>query len=567
MDPLKQWFNDFNSSDLYRQLQLRPVAYFCAEFCLYDRNIPEAGPGMRRDLSIYAGGLGILAGDVIREAADRNFPLIGVGLFYSDSKDLSVAQRRLKMVLDWHLNLITVEIPLQDRRISVAAYVWQEKGIPVYLLTTDIDLNDPRDRAITSSIYPSDKQKRLQQEIVLGLGGLRLLEVLGIHPSVYHLNEGHSALLALEIIRHEIEERLIPFDQAKDLAKRRIVFTSHTLLPSGNDIYSNDLVAANLIKFSQEMTVPVNDLVRLGLVQESNLFSMTMLSLRLAQVINGVSQFQAKKALEIWPDHPMIGITNGIHLGTWDRAGVGGDPDWFGQESDIRDRHWESKRKLLKYVEQAGGQKWSQDWLLAGWGRRIVGYKRPGAIFQDIDRLSAILRDQKRPVRLIISGIPHPSDEDGQGQLSEIKEIIRTKLPDVACYLPGYNFEIAGSMVSGCDLWLNTPAVGFEASGTSTMKAMLNGTLLASTRDGWLDEIEINSVGWELGDANPGADFMNLLDKEIKLQYYSDKKSDPEEKWLKKMLQAREIIVNKYCASRMLKEYIEKLYVPIISLN
>jgi len=567
MDPFGQWFNDFNTSDLYRKFQLRTVAYFCAEFCLYERTMPEVGPGMRRDLSIYAGGLGILAGDLIREAADRNFPLVGVGLFYSNAKDLGVAQRRLKMALDRSLNLITVEIPLQDRRIFVAAYVWQEKGVPVYLLTTDISQNESRDRAITSSIYPEDKEKRLQQEIVLGLGGLRFLEAMGIHPAVYHLNEGHSALLALEIIRHEIEERLIPFDEAKDLAKRRIVFTSHTLLPSGNDVFSNDLVAANLIKFSEEMAIPVNNLVRLGLVQESNLFSMTMLSLRLAQTINGVSQFQVKKALEIWPDHPMTGITNGIHLRTWDKAGIDGDPDWFGHESDIRDRHWESKRKLLKYVEQVSGQKWNQDWLLVGWGRRIVGYKRSRAIFQDIDGLAAILRDGKMPVRLIISGIPHPSDGDGQRQLSEIKEIIRNKLPDVACYLPGYNFEIAGSMVSGCDLWLNTPAVGFEASGTSTMKAMLNGTLLVSTRDGWLNEIEINSVGWELGDANPGTDFMNLLDKEIKPQYYSDKKTDPEKKWLNKMLEAREIIVNKYSASRMLKEYIEELYVPIISLD
>ncbi len=564
MDQFDQWFNDFNSSDPYRKFQLRPVAYFCAEFCLFDRNTPETSPQMRRDLSSYAGGLGILAGDVIREAADRHFPLVGVGLFYSDSKDMGVAQRRLKMVLDRHLNLITVEIPLQDRRISVAAYEWLEKGVPVYLLTTDIDLNDPRDRSITSSIYPADKEKRLQQEIVLGLGGLRLLEVLGIHPAVYHLNEGHSALLAIEIIRHEMEERLIPFGEARELARRRIIFTIHTLLPAGNDVFSNDLVSANLIKFSEEMAVPVNEIVKLGLVQESNLFSMTMLSLRLAQTVNGVSQFHAKKAVEIWPDHPLIGITNGIHLGTWDRTGVDGAVDWFGQDSGLADRHLENKRKLLKYVEKITGQKWNQDWLLAGWGRRIVGYKRPKAIFHDVDRLGSILRDANQPTRLIFAGVPHPADEDGRRELAEIMEIIKTKLSDVACYLPEYNFEIAGSMVAGCDLWLNTPVVGFEASGTSTMKAMLNGTLLATTRDGWLDEIDINSIGWELGDANPGADFMDLLDKEIKLQYYSDGKSDLAGKWLQKMSAGREIIVNKYSVSRMLKEYIEKLYIPII---
>lgn len=564
MDQFDQWFNDFNSSDPYRKFQLRPVAYFCAEFCLFDRNTPETSPQMRRDLSSYAGGLGILAGDVIREAADRHSPLVGVGLFYSDSKDMGVAQRRLKMVLDRHLNLITVEIPLQDRRISVAAYEWLEKGVPVYLLTTDIDLNDPRDRSITSSIYPADKEKRLQQEIVLGLGGLRLLEVLGIHPAVYHLNEGHSALLAIEIIRHEMEERLIPFGEARELARRRIIFTIHTLLPAGNDVFSNDLVSANLIKFSEEMAVPVNEIVKLGLVQESNLFSMTMLSLRLAQTVNGVSQFHAKKAVEIWPDHPLIGITNGIHLGTWDRTGVDGAVDWFGQDSGLADRHLENKRKLLKYVEKITGQKWNQDWLLAGWGRRIVGYKRPKAIFHDVDRLGSILRDANQPTRLIFAGVPHPADEDGRRELAEIMEIIKTKLSDVACYLPEYNFEIAGSMVAGCDLWLNTPVVGFEASGTSTMKAMLNGTLLATTRDGWLDEIDINSIGWELGDANPGADFMDLLDKEIKLQYYSDGKSDLAGKWLQKMSAGREIIVNKYSVSRMLKEYIEKLYIPII---
>ncbi|MEK7111551.1 MAG: alpha-glucan family phosphorylase [Patescibacteria group bacterium] len=564
MDQFDQWFNDFNSSDPYRKFQLRPVAYFCAEFCLFDRNTPETSPQMRRDLSSYAGGLGILAGDVIREAADRHSPLVGVGLFYSDSKDMGVAQRRLKMVLDRHLNLITVEIPLQDRRISVAAYEWLEKGVSVYLLTTDIDLNDPRDRSITSSIYPADKEKRLQQEIVLGLGGLRLLEVLGIHPAVYHLNEGHSALLAIEIIRHEMEERLIPFGEARELARRRIIFTIHTLLPAGNDVFSNDLVSANLIKFSEEMAVPVNEIVKLGLVQESNLFSMTMLSLRLAQTVNGVSQFHAKKAVEIWPDHPLIGITNGIHLGTWDRTGVDGAVDWFGQDSGLADRHLENKRKLLKYVEKITGQKWNQDWLLAGWGRRIVGYKRPKAIFHDVDRLGSILRDANQPTRLIFAGVPHPADEDGRRELAEIMEIIKTKLSDVACYLPEYNFEIAGSMVAGCDLWLNTPVVGFEASGTSTMKAMLNGTLLATTRDGWLDEIDINSIGWELGDANPGADFMDLLDKEIKLQYYSDGKSDLAGKWLQKMSAGREIIVNKYSVSRMLKEYIEKLYIPII---
>jgi len=353
------WWDQFRATDAYRRLQTRPVAYFCAEFALISH------------LKTYSGGLGVLSGDILREAADQKFPLVGVGLLYNqpsfnsgqaegvaregpplERPQLSSVWARtsergrarqdpegvpetfgLESVLAAGSPL-TVKVPIQDRYVTVAAYRWPAvklgsgwwtggvRSAPVYLLTTDCPGNDPRDCCITDQLYPPDKEKRLQQEIILGLAGLRLLEALGIHPSIYHLNEGHSAFLALEIIRHEMTERMIGFDDALNLARRHVVFTNHTLVPAGQDIFSNDLVAANLAKYAEELAVPVDRLVQLGLVQESSLFSMTMLSLRLAGKTNAVSRLHAQKAAQIWTDHPMTGITNGIHVGTWDKLCV-----------------------------------------------------------------------------------------------------------------------------------------------------------------------------------------------------------------------------------------------------
>lgn len=590
------WWREFRDSDSYRKFLTRPVAYFCAEF------------GLAADLPIYAGGLGILAGDVVREAADQQFPLVAVGLYYhGDCRKHSSHPRELTPVIIKSGHRASVRVPLRDGHILVWAVKFEVGSIPVYLLTTDVPGNSPADREITANLYPSNKEKRLQQEIVLGLGGLRLLETLRIHPSIYHLNEGHSSLLALEIAAHETRERGISFADGLELAKNRIVFTNHTLLPAGNDVFVNDMVAANLTKFAEEMAVPVDDLVKLGLIQDSSLFSMTMLSLRLAGKINAVSRFHAKKAAETWTDHPMEGITNGIHTGTWDRINfseksaksakislyqITDKPD-----SDVSDLsasrssadhsrnsevtviyqfHRASKLRLLAKVHSVTGQLWPEDALLLGWGRRIVSYKRPLAIFADIERLKKICLDSARPVKIVISGNAQEGDEEGQKLLSELKSLLTPasqpqpddSISSFAVYLPNFDMDLAQLMTAGCDVWLNTPVVGFEACGTSGMKAGLNGTLLASTKDGWIDEangeLGDSSPFWILNSDNLTESFLTTLEKSIIPAYYN---LDTEKaKWVELMNKGRELILEKFSTTRLLKEYIEKLYLPLVAI-
>ena len=637
------WWDQFRATDAYRRLQTRPVAYFCAEFALISH------------LKTYSGGLGVLSGDILREAADQKFPLVGVGLLYNqpsfnsgqaegvaregpplERPQLSSVWARtsergrarqdpegvpetfgLESVLAAGSPL-TVKVPIQDRYVTVAAYRWPAvklgsgwwtggvRSAPVYLLTTDYPGNDPRDCCITDQLYPPDKEKRLQQEIILGLAGLRLLEALGIHPSIYHLNEGHSAFLALEIIRHEMTERMIGFDDALNLARRHVVFTNHTLVPAGQDIFSNDLVAANLAKYAEELAVPVDRLVQLGLVQESSLFSMTMLSLRLAGKTNAVSRLHAQKAAQIWTDHPMTGITNGIHVGTWDRIAnfsehsensenrnigksdnqkAGNEkpldfrrsesltlrPSEYSEFSDICDCHLANKRRLLDRIKNVTGRQWPEDCLLLGWARRFVGYKRPLALFFDPVWLTDICTRPGRPVRLVISGNVQPGDPEGEKLLKELTSLRATggsvaipynvNLSQITAYLPDYDLELAQLLTSGCDVWLNTPVVGFEACGTSGMKACLNGVLPISTKDGWMAEIDPIGIGWLIDSDKVSDALYQTLENQIIPLYF-----DHRQEWLKNMASARELILNRFTTTRVLKQYIEKLYLPALTI-
>lgn len=555
MDEHALWFQQFRDSDTYRKLQARPIAYFCAEFALTDK------------LPIFAGGLGVLAGDVIREAADQHLPMVGVGLLYRSAVRQSAREFGPRLVTDQNGNPVTVTVPIQDRKVNIGAYELNIGTIPLYLLTSDVLGNDPRDRAIVNELYPQEKERRFQQEMILGIGGLRLLEALEIHPMMYHLNEGHSAMLALEIIQHEVRERMISFADALSLAKEHIVFTNHTLLPAGNDVFSNDLASANLAGYAFELMIPVKDIVDLGLVQESSLFSMTMLSLRLASRINAVSQLHAKKAAEIWTDHPMEGITNGIHVGTWDRINVERSDLGVRQGrtlSHIWAAHFQNKRRLLDKIQDVSGKSWDEHCLLLGWARRIVSYKQPMAMFSDPDRLLRICQTSGQPIRLVISGNIQPADEEGESTLKQIQELAQGKLSDIAVYLPHYNLKLAELMTAGCDVWLNTPVVGFEACGTSGMKACLNGVLPVSTKDGWMDEIENYDLGWTLNSDNLPESFYSLLEHEIAPLFFSLENTESGGEWQKLMANARRLILDRYSATRMLREYVEKLYLQIL---
>lgn len=559
------WFQKFSGTSAYARLRERPVAYFCAEFALRD------------DLPTYAGGLGVLAGDIIREAADRGLPMVGVGLYYRKGYACSYREREGKFVevctetppeqsglqraTGPDGKPIIVRVPIQDRSVAVRAWRMDigstdhKPQTSVYLLDTDLPENSEHDRRITDRLYSGEKQVRLEQELVLGVGGLRCLEALGVHPSIYHLNEGHSAFLALELIRHEMQERSLSFEEAEQFARRRIVFTNHTLVAAGNETFDNDLVALMIGAYCQSLGVPVQNVVALGLVHESTTFSMTMLSMRVASIINGVSKLHALKARDVWSQHPMIGITNGVHMPTWDALGA----EQLDAPGEFWAAHQARKRTLLQFVQDTTGRTWDENALLLGWARRITGYKRPMAILENAERFAALARSTDRPIRLLISGQPHPDDTDGNLLLAKIREITE-KHSDISVYIPEFSVQEAQLMTAGCDVWLNTPVVGYEASGTSGMKAALNGVLPCSTRDGWVAEAELFGSGWLVDSDHITADLLDVLERDIAPLYYNrDTKGLPVD-WERHMRSARAMVRDRFSATRTLREYTELLY-------
>jgi starch phosphorylase len=554
------WFEKFRGTPRFADLAARPIAYFCAEFAL------------RGDLPIYSGGLGVLAGDVVREAADRGLPMLAVGLYYTKGyickmkedgvgfmevcEDHPAEALGLEPVVAHDGKRIEVTVPLGDRSVVVQAWRQQVGSVPVYLLDTNLSANQEADRRITDRLYVGDKETRLKQELVLGIGGLRFLEALGEHPLLYHLNEGHSAFLALELIRHQMKERGLGFQEAKQFARRRMLFTNHTLVPAGNEIYDGDLVSLMVGPYCQSLGIPVQDVVALGLVHQSSSFSMTMLSLRMASVVNGVSKLHATKAREVWTDHPMIGITNGVHAGTWD-ALAGRD---LQRPGAFWSAHRERKSTLLAAVKEWSGRDWSPDDLLLGWARRIAGYKRPLAVLEDTARIARIARQTGRAVRVILSGRPHPNDADGVKMLDAVRQATEGELKDIAVYLPDYGMDRAKLLVGGCDVWLNTPVIGFEASGTSGMKAALNGVLPCTTRDGWVAEVELYGVGWALESERIGASLMDVLESNIVPMYYERDANGVPVTWERHMRNARTMVLDRFTATRMLREYSELLY-------
>ncbi len=553
------WFETWKQTNHYKQLAERPIAYFCAEYAL-ESKIPT-----------YAGGLGVLAGDVVHEAADRGVPMVAIGLYYQhgyicpdhetngelveNCVDIPAESVGLAPVMTADGTRLKVKVPIQDRDIDVQVWVWTRAELKVYLLDSNVETNEAHDRRITERLYVANNETRLKQEIILGIGGLRVLEAFKIHPSLYHLNEGHSAFLALELIRHEMQERTLSFEEAKAFARRRLVVTNHTLVPAGNEVYADDLVSLLLQRYAMNMAVPASELIKLGLVHDASSFSMTLLALRMAAVTNAVSKLHAKKAREIWHDHPMVAVTNGVHVPTWDKIKT---------EVKIPGEFWklhqERKGELLKHIQTVSGRTWDQNTLLVGWARRIATYKRPGAILADAKRFAELARNAERPMRLVFSGRPHSADKEGLRIREDIMKLIDNDLKDVAVYLPGYDLDQAELLVAGCDVWLNTPVVGFEACGTSGMKAALNGVLPCSTKDGWVDEADLYKVGWLLEDATVARDILDKLEKNIAPMYYDRNADGVPVEWEEHMRNARDMTLNQFSATHMLRSYIEMMY-------
>lgn len=549
MNELDAWFASFQEGRHFAFLKHKPIAYFSIEYALQD-NLPT-----------YAGGLGVLAADYVRELYERKIPSVAIGLIYhkpyriTDDKTTTSQPSQntnLTSVFDSQEQPLLIEIPFRDHLIFAKAWLYNKNTIPVYLLDTDIPENIASHREITKQLYDSDKEMRLLQEMVLGIGGFRLLEKLGIDPSIIHMNEGHSAMLELELIHHEMQKHHIAFHEAASASCHHVVFTNHTLVPAGNETFGNDMFSLLLDTYASTLAVPVSDILSLGAVEESKSFSMTLLALRVAGKSNAVSALHAKKTLELWPSNQFESVTNGIHLRSWDGINNG----------SLAMTHKDNKRTLLRYIEELTKTNWDENHFLLGWARRLVPYKRPYALFEDIEKIKKMVNDQEMPVRIVISGEAPPKSQESYDILQKITTVIDRELKGRAIYLPNYSTSLARLLTGGCDMWLNTPVVGSEACGTSGMKACLNGVLPLTTKDGWIDEVDLTDIGWILDTNNLNQSIIETLQNMILPMYYHH-----ESEWEERMQKARSLILKQFSTTRMLKDYFEKLYLPIIETS
>jgi starch phosphorylase len=605
-----------------------PIAYFCAEFGFYE------------SLGIYSGGLGVLAGDHTKTTSDMALPFVGVGLMYRNGyfhQTIDADGHQEHAYPDYDLTRLPisraqgpdgeplqVSIELPGRDLQIAVWLAQVGRTPVLLLDTDIPENADADRPITHILYVRGREMRLHQELVLGVGGVRALRALAIEPSVWHLNEGHSALLLAERAREYVASGST-LDEAWDLVRDNSVFTIHTPVSAGNERFSADLVrqvAGPLLDGDGRPKtggVPVDEVLELGLGVDGDRsqFDMTGFSLRLTRAANGVSQLHAKTADATWRGvgpNEITGITNGVHIPSWMGHSMGEtlthhlDADLDDLDDENRDRRfWEhldrlpteelwqthqrqklelaifARRRLRTQFARHGEapsvldaleDALNPDILTIGFARRFATYKRSGLIFSDADRLARLLWDEKRPVQIIFAGKAHPADRPGQQVIEEIFTRSRSQqLRGRVFILEDYDIRIARYLVAGADVWLNNPRRPLEASGTSGMKAAANGVVNVSVLDGWWDEGWTGDNGFAIGgrETNPdeGAqdwadaqDLYRILEEEIVPRYYDRDAHNLPQAWLALMRRSMASTLWRFSTTRMLHEYVERMYLP-----
>lgn len=549
------------------------IAYFCAEFALSD------------DLPIYSGGLGVLAGDVIRQAADEDWPLIGIGLFYNQGyfiQEIDEVGRQqheyvqtdphkagLTLLTDVNNRPLLIRVPYSSGQIMAQVWVKMVKNIRVYLLDTNIEDNPDHLRTITDHLYNPVPQIRIAQEMLLGIGGVKLLRALGYKPEIYHLNEGHSAFAIYELAWELQTTGELSFVEAMDLAKRRVVFTNHTIVAAGNDAFPRHLLGQQLATYAEEQDLPLDDMLDAGMDDESDdMFSMTILALNSSAIANTVSKIHNKVAQMVWPDYTFASVTNGVHLPTWVSPELynllGGQltASSLAQQTDkaLWQLHQKNKKKLLSLVAKETGVVMDDKVLTVVWARRFAAYKRPNLVLQDLACLKQLAGDKK--LQLIFAGKAHPNDKLGQAIFAEISRLVRLHgLTDLVAVMPNYRMEMAKVLEMGADVWLNTPIRGQEASGTSGMKAGSNGALHISTSDGWMDEVNWTDIGWILPDDNTADELFELLKHEV-LPAYEQTIDGQLEAWVDRMRRTMLISWQRFSAERMLREYREVLYQP-----
>jgi starch phosphorylase len=602
----------------------RDVAYFSAEF------------GFHESVPNYSGGLGILAGDHCKSASDLDLKFVAIGLLYRHGYfrqeiDKDGIQHAINLNQNFHhLPIREVQRDGQNVRISVRildrdvfAKLWELHvgRINLYLLDTDTPENRPEDRLITAELYGGDLEMRMRQEIVLGIGGVKALSALGIGADVFHMNEGHSAFLALERIRLLVAEKKLDFYSALQVVAAANVFTTHTPVPAGNDSFPREMMRKYFGEFAKELNIPFDELFTFGQtrVNATDPFSMTILALRMSRHANGVSKLHGEVSRSLWKDVwsgipvyevPITSITNGVHTKTWMapefselyRKYLGSweehltEPDFWRGVIDIPDAQlWETHQKLkLRLIEfvrervrvrrqrigeppdvvRRANRLLDPEILTVGFARRFATYKRGALLFSDKERLHRLLNDQTRPVQFIFAGKAHPQDEGGKAVIQQVYQFSReTGMENRIVFLEDYDSYIARRLVQGVDLWLNHPLRPQEASGTSGMKAAPNGGLNLSVLDGWWCEGYNGNNGWAIGsEINDGSvEFQNevdtsslyqLLENQIIPLYYAKPDGKLPLAWLQLMRESIRSVTPAFNTHRMVKEYTERLYIP-----
>ncbi len=607
------------------------IAYFSAEY------------GLDQILPIYSGGLGILSGDHLKSASDLGVPLVAVGLLYQNGYfhqkingrgeqeteyyDIEVENLPLTRVKDCNGKDILVAIQLPKRKLYLKAWKINVGRVELYLLDSDIEENNPEYRPITRTLYGGDQETRIQQEIVLGQAGVALLKALGLNPTVYHMNEGHSSFLILELIYTIMKEKKISFQMAKDIVSAKTVFTTHTPVPAGNDIFPLSLVEKYFKGFWDKLGISKQEFFQMGMKPEAPLdngFNMGILALKIAGKKNGVSKLHGAVSRElfgdIWPEiaaneAPITHVTNGIHTCSWLAPNLKKlynqylipywqdkiyDNEVWKKIAEIPDKelwqaHQARKEKVLAIVKEntinrlrRSGYRYEDimqmlssldpNALTIGFARRFATYKRATLIFKDLERITQILNDQNRKVQIIFAGKAHPADKEGQDLIKYIHEIsMKPQFKGKIFILENYNIAMSRYLISGVDVWLNNPRRPMEASGTSGQKASLNGVINFSVLDGWWLEGYNSKNGWMIGENQEYADYeaqdrvdsqsiYDTLENKIIPMYYDKNEDGISEKWLQYMKESIISTGGRFSTSRMVTDYTDKLYMPLCNL-
>ena len=638
-DKLSKQFEDYMSSkntwfsNKYPENKNDLIAYFSAEYGL-DETIP-----------IYSGGLGILSGDHLKSASDLGIPLVAVGLLYKNGyfhqkingygdqeteyHNIELSNLPIKPVKNENGEELKIHVKFEHRKVYLKVWQINVGRIKLYLLDSDIEENNPEDREVTLRLYGGDQEMRIKQEIVLGMGGTNLLiNELGLKPTIYHMNEGHSAFLILELIKNIIREKEVSFEVAKDIASSKTVFTTHTPVPAGNDIFPIDLVEKYFKDFWPRLGLNREEFLKLGMKPCNELehgFNMGILALKVAGKKNGVSKLHGAVSRElfgdVWPEiaaneSPITYVTNGIHTCSWLapsmktlynkylipywQDNIYNDEVWTNinniPNNEVWKIHQERKEKLLNLVKQnttnrlrrAGypyeeindiTSRLNPNILTIGFARRFATYKRATLIFKDLERITQILNNQDKPVQIIFAGKAHPADKEGQDLIKRIHEIsMMPQFKGKIFLLENYNIAMSRYLISGVDVWLNNPRRPMEASGTSGQKASVNGVINFSILDGWWAEGYNQKNGWTIGtnaeyssyeeqDIADSQSMYHTLEEKIIPTYYQKDENGISEKWMEIMKNSITSTGGKYSTARMLVDYTNNLYIPLCNLT